>query len=109
MKIEERVKIEENFYRLCAEILGTEHQYRDGVPRPKWSGVTNEMYTPSTRATRWGGREPGNGRFPGFGSIRLHWPDLVLIRLRHPKRIFANIEGRDEALQYLRQEMNSNE
>ena len=108
MKLEERVKEEENFYRLCAEILGTEHQYRDGVPRPKVDRE-GKSYIPSSRSTRWGGREPGNGRFPGFGSIRLHWPDLVLIRLNRPKKIYANITGRDEALQYLKQEVNKNE
>lgn len=108
MKIEKRVKEEENFYGLCAEILGTEHQYRDDVPRPK-RDREGKRYFPTTKSTRWGGREPGNGRFPGFGLIRLHWPDLVLIRLHHPKKIYANITGRDEALQYLRQAMNKNE
>ncbi len=108
MKIEEKVKIEEKFYSDCAEILGTEHQYSDGIPRPKIDRE-GKTYIPSTRATRWGGREPGNGRFPGFGLIRLYWPDLVSIRLRHPKNIHTNIIGRDKALQYLRQEVNKNE
>lgn len=104
MKIEEKVKIEEDFYGECAEILGTEHEYRDQVPRPKVSrdGV---VYTPSTTQTRWGPRTPGNGRFPGFGLIRLFWPNTVQINLTKPKIISITIEGREQALDYLRKEV----
>ena len=104
MKREETVKVIEDFYGQCAEILGTEHQFRDGVPGPKMDRNGN-IYTPTTRATRWGGREPGNGRFPGFGMIRLFWPDTVQINLLKPKRISITIDGREEALSFLRKEV----
>ena len=107
MKVEKRVKLEEDFYGRCAEILGTEHQYRDGVPRPKMDRE-GKMYTPSSRATRWGGREPGNGRFSGFGLIRL-FGNTVQINLTKPKRISAIIDGREEALAFLEKEVNNNE
>ena len=105
MKIEERVKVEEEFYSDCAEILGTEHEYRDCVPRPKMHR-DGEVYIPSTMATRWGGREPGNGRFPGFGIIRL-FGDTVQIRLTKPKQISATSDGREEALAFIREEVNN--
>lgn len=64
MKVEEKVKIEEDFYGECAEILGTEHEYRDCVPRPKIDRE-GQKYMPATKATRWGGREPGKRAFSG--------------------------------------------
>jgi len=104
MKIEEKVKVIEDFYGECAEILGTEHEYSDQVPRPKISrhGI---RYIPTTKQTRWGPRTPGNGRFPGFGMIRLFWPDTVQIIITRPKTISITIEGREKALDYLRKEM----
>ena len=107
MKVEEKVKEEEDFYGKCAEILGTEHQYRDGVPRPKIDR-DGKIYTPATKASRWGGREPGNGRFPGFGIIRA-FGNTVQINLNKPKKISAIIEGKEEALAFLRKEVNNNE
>ncbi len=89
MKTEEKVKIIEDFYGQCAEILGTEHVYRE----------------PASRPTRWGPRTPGNGRFPDFGMIRLFWPNTVQINLLQPKRISITIEGRQKALDYLREEI----
>ena len=103
MKIEEKVKVIEDFYGSCAEILGTEHEFRDHIPRPKMSR-TGEIYTPSTANTRWN-RPLGNGRFPGFGMIRLFWPETVQIQLSRPKAISITIEGREKALDYLRKEV----
>jgi len=105
MKIENRVKELENFYGECAKIFDTEHQYRDGVPRSKVNRDC-EIYTPCTRATRWGGRSPGNGRFPGFGLIRV-FGTVVHISIHTPKKISATITGLEEALLYLREEMNN--
>ena len=105
MKKEDRVKVESKFYGDCADLLGTECEYRDHLPGPKVDRETGVVYTPPTRASRWGGREPGNGRFKGFGLIRLHWPNLVIIRLNKPKPIWATIYGLDEALDFLRKEL----
>ena len=107
MKVEEKVKYEEDFYGKCAEILGTEHEFRDCVPRPKIDR-DGKIYTPATKASRWGGREPGNGRFPGFGIIRA-FGNTVQINLTKPKRISAIIEGRDEALAFLREAVKEDE
>lgn len=105
MKIEDRVKLEEDFYGECAEILGTEHQYRDGVPRPKIDR-DGKIYTPTSRGTRWGGREPGNGRFPGFGLIRL-FGNTVQIQLTEPKRLSGIFNSKQEALSFLRKELSN--
>ena len=104
MNTDEKVKSEEDFYSECAEILGTEHQYRDDAPRPKVDRDGN-VYTPMTKATRWGGREPGNGRFPGFGIIRL-FGSVVQVQLTEPKRLSGIFNSKEEALSFLRKELN---
>jgi len=101
MEIEKKVKIIEEFYGSCAEILGTEHEFRDHVPRPRMSR-TGEIYTPDTSHTRWN-RPLGNGRFPGYGSIRLFWPDTVIFSLTKPKTVTKTINGREKALEFLRE------
>jgi hypothetical protein len=100
MKVEKRVKDEEDFYSECAKILGTEHIYRDCVPRPRISRDGIE-YTPMTKATRWGGREPGNGRFPGFGFIRL-FGNMVQVQITNPARLSGIFNNKEEALSFLR-------
>ncbi len=92
------------FYNRCAELLGTEHYYVNSEPIQKINWRTGEFYTPATRATRWGGRGAGNGRFPGFGMIRL-FGDTVQINLYHPKKIYIVIEGREQALAFLNKEL----
>jgi hypothetical protein len=62
-------EIEEIFYRRCAEILGATHCYKPWVGRGP---------------NRWNNRNPGNGRFGGFGTIRLHSPTMIHVALRHP-------------------------
>ena len=42
------------FYQRCAEILQTSHDFSKKYSRP----------------TRWNHRASGNGRFPGWGTIR---------------------------------------
>lgn len=91
---------EAEFYAACAELLGTEHHWRDSRPRPRVDRLTGALYTPSTRATRWGGREPGNGRFPGFGLIRC-FGHRVQVALKAPVRCTAVFASRREALEGL--------
>lgn len=50
---------EEDFSRECAAILGADDLYRART---------------FARRTRWNNRDPGNGRFPGFGTIRMFAP-----------------------------------
>ncbi|NBB17699.1 hypothetical protein GVN21_20250 [Caulobacter sp. SLTY] len=64
----EKLLVEQGFYQACAERLGAETHYRP---------------FPYSRRTRWNAREPGNGRYPGFGLIRL-FGETVHIQLRRP-------------------------
>jgi hypothetical protein len=76
----------EQFYAEVAEILGTTHDYRE----PK-------------RRTRWNARQVGNGRFPGWGLVRL-FGDAVLVCLRRgPPPLIRRFASREEALEFLRQ------
>jgi len=75
----------EEFYLRCAELLGTRYDC---------TGLTDSY------RTRWNNRRPGNGRFPGFGIIRLHGDD-VHVSLRHPVSVSRHFHGRTAALQWL--------
>lgn len=84
-----RAMTDEEFYRRCAEILGTTYDC--------------EPFAHDWR-TRWNNRKAGSGRFPGHGIIRL-FGDQVQIALRSPVPIQTSIEGREVALEYLQQAM----
>ena len=56
------------FYNRCAELLGTEY---------------NCVAFPYDKRTRWNNRSPGEGRYPGFGTIR-KYGDVIHVALRHP-------------------------
>lgn len=81
----EKEKVEQEFYEACAKLLGTEHNYRT---------------YPYRRRNRWNNRVPGNGRFPGYGVIRLYG-DHVHISLRSPVRVSLSCSYED-ALAYLK-------
>jgi len=75
-----------DFLSECARLLGTDHEW----VKPAW------------RVTRWYPRDPGNGRFPGFGVIRVYSENVIHVQLYHPvsiSRVFASKEG---VLDYLR-------
>lgn len=65
---------EGRFYARCAELLGCAHTYRRWVGRPP---------------NRWNNRSPGNGRFPGFGTIRRFGANSIHVSLRAPFSINA--------------------
>lgn len=77
--------VEQRFYQACAELLGASHDYRP---------------YPYSRRTRWNNRAAGNGRFPGFGVIRL-FGECVHMQLRAPRPVNAWFASRDEALAHL--------
>ena len=77
--------VEQGFYQQCAERLGAHHHYRP---------------FPYSRRTRWNAREPGNGRFPGFGLIRLSG-DTVHMQLRAPAGVNRWFATREAALDFL--------
>jgi hypothetical protein len=95
-------EVEEDFYLTCAEILGASTTYKDATPFPRWDRETGQMYIPGTRATRWGGREPGNGRFPGFGIIRLFGPTNIQVCLTNPISVQRYFTSMDAVLIFLR-------
>ena len=69
MSYEEREQQKQDFYSTCAEILQTNHQYVPGL---------------TTYRTRWNDRDPGNGRFPGFGTIRWFGPTAMHVASMDP-------------------------
>lgn len=78
---------EQIFYRQCAELLGAAHAYRP---------------FPYAKRTRWNNRAPGNGRFPGFGLIRV-FGERVHMQLRRPAPINRRFASKAEALNFLAQ------
>ena len=64
------------FYEKCAEILGQEFQ-----------STPFEHY----KRTRWNNRKPGNGRFKGFGLIRIYG-NMVHISNRKVNKLFNSKE-----------------
>lgn len=87
---EDRLAVEERFYRTCAELLGATHQYSPWTGRPP---------------NRWNNRRPGNGRFPGFGTIRMFGQRSVHVSLRHPFVLNRHFTSVDEATAYLASRM----
>jgi len=81
----EKLVVEQGFYQACAERLGAETHYRP---------------FPYSRRTRWNAREPGNGRYPGFGLIRL-FGETVHIQLRRPAAVNRWFPSRAAALAFL--------
>ena len=77
------MNLEDNevFYGACAEALGIPHEYRK----------------PVRKRTRWNNRLLGNGRFPGFGLVRLHGPSVIVMSRRGTK----HFDKRAEALAWL--------
>ena len=53
----------EEFWVLCDSIMGMETQKPTGI----------------RRRTRWNNRDPGSGRYPGFGLIRHYSSELIHI------------------------------
>lgn len=72
------------FYAECDRILGQVHE----PPKVhKYRG-------------RWGPREPGPGRYEGYGLIRWFSPALVHMALKHPRSISKTVST-DEAIRIL--------
>ena len=78
----------EEFYRECAAILGAEDLYRTR----RFAG-----------RSRWNNRDPGNGRFPGYGTIRMFAPDQIHIALRWPEPLSRKCRSVEQALALLKE------
>ncbi len=81
------------FYKACEDILDAKTEYEEKVLYTKYNHETGEPYKIPTRGSRWGGREPGNGRFPGKGLIRV-FGSIIHVSLNDPKiqRTFNSFE-----------------
>lgn len=81
--------VEDRFYARCAELLGTTHTY---IPWP----------SPTRGPNRWNNRHAGNGRFSGFGTIRMYGPNSIHVSLRHPRIINRAFRSTDAVYEFLR-------
>ena len=94
----------QDFYAELAALLGTEVQ--------PWNRLNDVIFRRDrktgalapTNACRWFGREPGNGRFPGFGTVRAFGP-VVHVVLRHPIAVNRRFDSFDAALAFLREHL----
>jgi hypothetical protein len=86
-----RHEAEEAFYRECARLLDASHIYRPRIGQPN----------------RWNNRHPGNGRFPGFGTIRMHSPGQIHVSLRQPLPVIRTCRSPEEVFRLLRHLMRS--
>jgi len=71
-----RVRREQEFYAKCGELLGLEHVYN----------------VPFERKTRWNQRNPGNGRYEGFGVIRRYSSTLIHVMSKDTNETFTSEE-----------------
>lgn len=70
------------FYEKCAELLGIEFE--------------DNSFT-QYRRTRWNNRKPGNGRYPGYGIIRV-FGDKVHVAFKNHHAIH---NSKEEVLEWL--------
>jgi hypothetical protein len=90
------------FYAACAAILGVGHRYVDRSPPTRFAPRSLTSHRPPTRASRWGDREPGNGRFQGFGLARMFAADRVQLVLARPVSINRTFNSPEAAIAFLR-------
>jgi hypothetical protein len=79
------------FYHAVAKLLGTKYVGTEFAYRYR---------------TRWNNRTPGGGRFPNYGIVRL-FGDKVHIALIDPVEIDEVVEGRQEALDLIKERLDN--
>lgn len=82
---EARIGREQDFYNRVAKILQIEYNY----------------IVPFFKKTRWNARCLGNGRFPGYGLIRMYGPKLIHVVLNHPVHTNKHFTDIDECIKFL--------
>jgi hypothetical protein len=92
----------EDFYGACAALLGVGRRYVERSPPTRFAPRSLTPYRPPTRASRWGDRQPGNGRFPGFGLARMFAADHVQLVLTRPISINRTFDSPEAAVAFLR-------
>jgi len=86
---------DEEFYSECAKILGSDQKFIPNIPKSRG------------RSGRWGPRQPGNGRFPGFGTIRAFSDTQIHMSLNKPETIVKTFDSKEKVLEFLRELMNN--
>lgn len=80
-----RIRREQDFYNRVAEILHIDYNY----------------IVPFYKKTRWNARCLGNGRFPGYGLIRMYGPNLIHVVLHNPIRVNQHFIDMEECIKFL--------
>lgn len=79
-----------DFYKKCSDILGLSHNHIE----------------PVSFITRWNNRNPGNGRFEGYGLIRYYNKGLIHVQFGSKgSGVFSNEES---VFEFLNRIKNSN-
>jgi hypothetical protein len=86
--MEQEKKAVEDFYQRCSDLLSTENTYVER--NPYW------------RRTRWSNREPGSGRFPGCGTIRMFSSDCIHVSLTNPVGVNRTFDSAEEVYAFLK-------
>lgn len=102
MNKEECEKVED-FYKECAKHLNVEIKIN---PIKPVVGVDRHGRPRTTNRNRWGPRNPGNGRFDGFGLIRVYG-NKVHVSLYRPILINKLFDSKEEFIDFLTK-LNSN-
>jgi hypothetical protein len=88
-------KEKELFYEECGKILGVNHDFV--VP-----------YHAHKYANRWTNRNPGNGRYPGFGVVQMFGSNCIHIAITSPQKLTTTAKSQAEALELLRSIVGTN-
>lgn len=82
-------KEKELFYEECGKILGVNHDFTVAYHGYKY-------------ANRWTNRNPGNGRYPGFGVIQMFGAKCIHIALTAPQAVTKTVTSAEDAYALLR-------
>lgn len=66
--------------------------------------TTHEYVEPRARKTRWNVRNLGNGRYPGFGTVR-HFGAYIYVMLTNPVSVTQKFDTEEECLEFLEEIM----
>lgn len=84
--MKDKLDVEQGFYEKCAELLCAPHTYKPFTMHQK---------------RRWYNRNPGNGRFEGFGLIRMFSPNCIHVCLKRPMQINKIFKSQEEVIDFL--------
>lgn len=87
----EHHELEGQFYQECARLLSVPYTYTP------WTG---------RGPNRWNNRHAGNGRFDGFGTIRMFSPNCIHLSLRAPRPINCVVRSVEEVYALLQRHAN---